>query len=94
MELSREPQTLRSLPCLVVTAGVFPASVGQRARRCFGQDSDFIYCHSMQLLRSLTLYVLLMKTGDRAGVVWGVTFLLKVTSAGGKQIGLCFVVDS
>lgn len=46
------------------------------------------------LLRSPTLRVLLMKTGDRAGVVQGVTFLLKASSTRGKQTGLCFFVDS
>ena len=94
MELSQEPQTLCFLPRLVVTACTFTASVGQRARSCFAHASNFISCHSMQLLRSPTLYVLLMKTGDRAGVVQGVTFLLKATSTRGKQIGLCFFVDS
>lgn len=94
MEVSQEPQILRFLPRLVVTACVFTASIGQRARSCFGQASTFIYCHSVQLLRSPMLYVLLMKMGDRAGGVQGMTFLVKATSARGKQIGLCFFVDS
>lgn len=80
MELSQEPQILCFLPRLVVTPCVFTANIGQRARSCFGQASTFIYCHSVQLLRSPMLYVLLMKMGDRAGGVQGMTFLVKATS--------------